>query len=144
MKRLEDLIVIYGDKSNFDSSELDVNDQNFKKTKKYIFSIFGDAGVVDIDSCEKIYSEMYLKDNKGQGVQIGPFENINELRQFSFALLEELNGDRLTFIDCEAYNKVIEEVNNAFEVIPELIKVGDSLKNPNANQDKGIFNKIFN
>ena len=109
----------------------------------YFLYAFDQSGLISPDVLLETYFEKFQSEINA-GEYIGPFNNLDELNQYAFVLMEKLDAGSVYSISVQEYNAVIEESENVMELLENLIKHANGLKNiEKTNRSKGLFGKIF-
>ena len=99
--------------------------------------IFDESGLIKDDEISAVYREF-----DPQQQQIGPFESLEILTNFLKKLAYYKNAEFIFMFSPLEFNKVLEEISFANELIPALIKNGRAIKAEHPDKKRsflGIF-----
>ena len=77
------------------------------------------------------------------GDVIGPFQNIEELRRFSYLLCQDLSCHQVKLFSVDELNDAIRVSTSKQGIIQVLDKKADSLENLDLSKSKNFFSKIL-
>ena len=77
------------------------------------------------------------------GEVIGPFQNVEELRRFSYLLCQDLSCHQVKLFSVDELNDAIKVSTSKQGIINVLDKKADSLENLDLSKSKNFFNKIL-
>jgi len=103
-----------------------------------------ELGSVYFDSLE-LYEELMgvvAMDHREDEI-IGPFQNIEEVRRFSYLLCQKLNCECTSLISVDDFNRCVSESSNKHEVLTKVNQISDSLDNLDADKSRGFFDRIL-
>lgn len=103
----------------------------------YLLYVFNESGLIKDDEISGIYRGF-----DPQEQQIGPFENLEILTNFLKKLAYYKNAEFIFMFSPLEFNKALEEVSFASELIPALIKNGRPIKAEHPDKKRsflGIF-----
>ena len=108
-----------------------------KGSSYYLLYLFDESGIIKDEEISSIY-----KDFDPLEEQIGPFESLEILTNFLKKLAYYKNSEFIFLFSPLEFNKVLEEVSFANELIPSLIKNGRPIKAEHPEKKRsflGIF-----
>lgn len=103
----------------------------------YLHYLFDESGLVKNDEISAIYRDFDPTEEK-----IGPFESLETLTNFLKKLAYYKNADWIFSFSPLEFNRVLEEVSFANELIPSLLKNGRPIKAEHPEKKRsflGIF-----
>ena len=107
----------------------------------YIVGFFSEGGELKRDRLHKSYEEMFHSTSDNE--YIGPFQSLDDIRKYCFALCDYLNAQNSQILSVEEYNVMIENVTNRSEFAKQILLFGDSLLNPSHKKRKHFFQDFF-
>lgn len=110
-----------------------------KEMTRFIDLAYSTKGVLDFTQVD--LSESFEKVYNSEG-RVGPFENEEELLQFSYDLCEQFKLESICICDVEAVNKSLRDAGNVNKLNDFLLENGDVLSDPDRKK-KGLFSNIF-
>lgn len=112
----------------------------------YLMYLLDDKGMLDREVALKLYTERFKTEGaepKMPGKSIGPFESVERLDQYAFALCEELNAARISLLSVAEYNTLLENSHLASDFHRDLVEKGNVIENIERKKKGGIFSKLF-
>ncbi len=108
-----------------------------KGSSYYLLYLFDDSGLIKDEEISNIYREFDPEEE-----QIGPFESLESLTNFIKKLAYYKNAENFYLFSTLEFNRVLEEITLANELIPTLLKNGKPIKGDHPERKRsflGIF-----
>ena len=111
----------------------------------WIKGVWGKEEGLVSSEVESLYQEITgvssLNSNDGQTV--GPFQNIEEVRRFSYLLCQRLNSSKIRLLSVDDFNNAIRNSSSKEELMSSLISVADHLENQDQGRSQSFFTKVI-
>lgn len=111
----------------------------------YILYAFEEHSLIPREELVKVYNEtapLKMPTELPPGY-IGPFESLEALNQFGFALGDQLGASRVALASIEDFNETVKSVNNTSDFNQALLEHSNVIANPDRDKKKGLFGKLF-
>ena len=110
----------------------------------FIVHIWNDHGIVEHEILKSVAKD-FIGRLKGEQFRsfIGPFANLEDLKQFCHYLMNELKINKLTLFSRDEYNRAIEEVNSKDELNSFFAQAGEVIENVHRTAKKSFFDRVF-
>ncbi|WP_127714867.1 hypothetical protein [Halobacteriovorax sp. HLS] len=131
---MDKLIAIYKHRTEFNSK--DRSAAGF-----YLINVISSSGPLKKDFLDKIYADFFLtRENEDE---FGPFESLEDLSKFGFAICDELKLPYISLHSLEEFNGLIEDSSNLTELLEGLNCRGNILENLAVTQKKSFFERVL-
>ncbi|MBY0414131.1 MAG: hypothetical protein K2Q18_08190, partial [Bdellovibrionales bacterium] len=112
----------------------------------YMLYLLDEKGILERDLAVKLFKERFsapeLADIKVSQGMIGPFVSVETLNQFSFALCEELNAEKISLLSVQEYNALLDQGQDANGFHRDLLEKGNVMENIERKK-QGFLNRFF-
>lgn len=134
MKEIDYIVGIF----NCFSNDLD----NPHNEKYFLLYLLDEKGMLDYEGSKELYKRQFSRDGLIDNKYIGPFDNLEALNQYAFALLEELNAAQVSLLSVQEYNLLIESTQQASDFHRDLLEKGNIIENIERKK-KGFLSRFF-
>lgn len=137
MKDIEYIVGVYHYMNPFPEENAD--------SSYFLLYLLDERGMLERDLAVKLYEERFkpeIGEAKAPAKTIGPFDSIDRLNQYAFALCEELNAARVSLLSVADYNSLLENSNQAAEFHRDLLEKGNVMENIERKK-KGFISRLF-
>lgn len=137
MKEIEYIVGVYHYMNPFPEENAD--------SSYFLLYLLDERGMLEREAAEKLYIDRFkpeIGEAKAPAKTIGPFDSIDRLNQYAFALCEELNAARVSLLSVQEYNSLLENSNQASEFHHDLLEKGNVMENIERKK-KGFISRLF-
>lgn len=134
MKETEYIIGIYG---QLDYFSLDGS--------YFILYLLDEKGLLEKEEAIKLYKDRFAyegAENFGDQV-IGPFNSVESVNQYAFALCEEFNAGKISLLSVKEYNNLLEGTQQASDFHRDLLEKGNVIENIDRKKKGGLLGRLF-
>lgn len=124
-----DLIVVYAP----------IHSSGFK-----VLDVFDERGLIEYQIVEQAASRFLSEEQIGSDPIHPFFEQMDLLKNFSMECSELSGHASARLMSNEELNQILLSVDHVPELIEQINKNGQVLENPNSQNGKGIWGKLFN
>lgn len=142
MANIDTIFVIY---SYLSREELGLERIENEASAYYLLHVFEENALIGREELVKIYNDtapLRLPTEIPVGY-IGPFESLDGLNQFAFALCDRQNANQIALVSLENFNETMKTVNTPSDFKQTLLEHSNIIANPDKDRKKGIFGKLF-
>jgi len=137
MKEIEYIVGVYHYLNPFPEENAD--------SSYYLLYLLDEKGILERETAEQLFQDKFkpeIGEAKAPPKTIGPFDSIDRLNQYAFALCEELNAARVSLLSVNEYNSLLENSNQASEFHRDLLEKGNVMENIERKK-KGLLSRLF-
>lgn len=110
----------------------------------YVVRIQRDGLAIDEKIINFCYQNLFDTPPSPDGVHLGPFPELNDLRSFAYKICEETQCKSVNLISLHDFNEAVIHSSNKDSLRGELDKIGDCLTNVEDQAAvKSFFRKVF-
>lgn len=111
----------------------------------YLLHLLDHRGILDRETALKVYRTKVSEEVDRDHEIIGPFESLEQLNQYAFALCEEINAPRVSLLSVAEYNLLLENSHDLINLAIDIKSKGNILENIDREEKtkNGFFSKIF-
>jgi hypothetical protein len=113
----------------------------------YLIYLLDETGFLEREAADKIYKDQFMTEAlsgvKAPASMVGPFESLEHLNQYAFALCEAHNAARITLFSAQEYNLLLENSQEAYEFHRDLLEKGNVIENIERKKKSGFLGRFF-
>ncbi len=115
----------------------------------YLLYLLDEKGMLDHEGAKKLYDSNFKPEGlageevKSPAKSIGPFDSVDRLNQYAFALCEEVNAARVSLLSVSEYNTLLENSHLASDFHRDLLEKGNVMENIERKKKGGFLSKFF-
>tara|TARA_R110002049_G_scaffold101334_2_gene245898 strand:+ start:251 stop:640 length:390 start_codon:yes stop_codon:yes gene_type:complete len=110
----------------------------------YLIHFINNHGSVDAEIAWTIFDELFGRRESIYPQYFGPFNGLDDVTKFCFRICDEASEPQVNLMSLEDFNEVLEASSTVEVLRQRLPTLGTIIANPDADNKKGLFGKLFN